>query len=93
MVSRCYFLAFLGVDTHLFRALWNDLRLPSVRFAFQEEKATASSQHSAYQGREDRSLITADEMSINVYIRKSKLVWKDSQAVLISGEVEMKDQS
>ena len=52
-LDRC-FLALPRGDTHLLQALWNDLRLPSVRFAFQEEKATASSQHSVYQGREDR---------------------------------------
>ena len=39
-------------------ALWNDLKLPSVGFAFQEEKAsslkaTSSPRDSAYQGRED----------------------------------------
>ena len=56
--DRCCFLAFLRVDTHLLQALWNDLRLPSVRFAFQEEnascfKATASPQHSENQEWED----------------------------------------
>ena len=32
--ERCCFLALLRVDTHLFRALWKELRLPSVGFAF-----------------------------------------------------------
>ena len=45
-LDRCCFLALLKVDTHLW-PLWNNLRLPSVRFIFQEEnasrfKATAS---------------------------------------------------
>ena len=42
-LDRCCFLALLRVDTHLLRVLWNDLRLPSVRFevaSFQEENAT-----------------------------------------------------
>ena len=37
--ERCCFLALLMVDTHLFQALWKELRLPSVRFSFHEEKA------------------------------------------------------
>ena len=49
MFDRCCFMALLRVDTHLLRALWNDQKLPSVGFAFQEErascfKATASPQ-------------------------------------------------
>ena len=32
-LERCCFLALLRVDTHLFRALWKELRLPSVGFA------------------------------------------------------------
>ena len=32
--NRCCFLALLKLDAHLLRALWNDPRLPSVRFAF-----------------------------------------------------------
>ena len=39
-LDRCCFLAVLRVDTHLLQALWNDLRLPSIRFAFQEENAS-----------------------------------------------------
>ena len=57
-LDRCCFLAPLRVDTHLLWALWNDLRLPSVGFAFQEEnvsssKATTSPQDSEYRERED----------------------------------------
>ena len=57
-LDRFCFLAFLRVDTHLLRALWNDLRLLSIVFAFQEEnatcfKATASPQDSEYQEQED----------------------------------------
>ena len=56
--ERCCFLALLRVDTHLFRALWKELRLPSVGFAFHEAKAscfrtTASPQASVYHGREE----------------------------------------
>ena len=39
-LERCCFLALLRVDTHLFRALWKELRLPSVGFAFHEAKAS-----------------------------------------------------
>ena len=39
-LERCCFLALLRVDTHLFRALWKELRLPSVVFAFHEAKAS-----------------------------------------------------
>ena len=57
-LERCCFLALLRVDTHLFQALWKELRLPSVGFAFHEAKAscfrtTASPQASVNQGRED----------------------------------------
>ena len=57
-LDRCCFLAFLRVETHLLRVLWNDLRLPLVGFAFQEEnvscfKVTTSPQDSVYQGREE----------------------------------------
>ena len=57
-LDRCCFLALLRVDTYLLRALWNDLRLPSVGFAFQEEnascfKVTASPQDSENQRWED----------------------------------------
>ena len=57
-LGRCCFLALLRVDTHLFQALWKELRLPSVGFAFHEAKAscfrtTASPQASVNQGRED----------------------------------------
>ncbi len=31
-LERCCFLALLRVDTHLFRALWKELRLPSGGF-------------------------------------------------------------
>ena len=39
-LDRCRFLALLRVDTYLLRALWNDLRLLSVGFAFQEENTS-----------------------------------------------------
>ena len=39
-LESCCFLALLRVDTHLFRALWKELRLPSVGFAFHEAKAS-----------------------------------------------------
>ena len=39
-LERCCFLALLRDDTHLFRALWKELRLPSVGFAFHEAKAS-----------------------------------------------------
>ena len=57
-LERCYFLALLREDTHLFRALWNKLSLPSVGFALHEVKAscftiTSSSQASMYHGREE----------------------------------------
>ena len=56
-LDRCCFLALLRVDTHLLWASWNDLRLPLVGCAFQEEnasciKATASAHDSEYQERE-----------------------------------------
>ena len=35
-LERCCFLALLRVDTHLFHALWKELRLPSLGFAFHE---------------------------------------------------------
>ncbi len=57
-LERCCFLPLLRVDTHLFRASWKELRLPSVGFAFHEAKAscfrtTASPQASVNQGREE----------------------------------------
>ena len=57
-LERCCFLALLRVDTHFFPALWKELRLPSVGFAFHEAKAscfrtTASPQASVYHGREE----------------------------------------
>ena len=57
-LERCCFLALLREDTHSFRALWKELRLPSVGFAFREAKAscfrtTASPQDSVYQEREE----------------------------------------
>ena len=56
-LDRCFLVLPRG-DTHLLQALWNDLRLPLVGFASQEEnpscfKATASPQDSEYQERED----------------------------------------
>ena len=41
-LERCCFLALLRVDTHLFQALWKELRLPSDGFAFHEAKAKAN---------------------------------------------------
>ena len=57
-LERCCFLALLRVETHLFRALWKEQRLPSFGFAFHEAKAsffrtTASPQASVNQGREE----------------------------------------
>ena len=57
-LERCCFLTLLKVDTHLCRALWKELRLPSVGFAFHMVKAshfrtTASPQASVYIGREE----------------------------------------
>ena len=57
-LDRWVFFALLGVDTHLLWAFWNALRLPSVGFAFQEEKtsrfkATASPQDLVYPGQEE----------------------------------------
>ena len=57
-LERCCFLALLRVDTHLFRALWKELRLPKVGVAFHEAKAscfrtTASPQASVNQGWEE----------------------------------------
>ena len=57
-LEGCCFLALLRGDRHLFRALWKELRLPSVGFAFHEAKATcfrttASPQASVYYGREE----------------------------------------
>ena len=57
-LERCCFLALLRLDTHLFQSLWKKLRLPSVGFAFHEEKAscfrtTASTQASVNHGREE----------------------------------------
>ena len=57
-LERCLFLALLRVETHLFQALWNELRLPSVGFVFHEAKAscirtTALSQASVNHGREE----------------------------------------
>ena len=39
-LDRCCFLDLLRADTYLLRALWNDLRLSSVGFGFQEESAS-----------------------------------------------------
>ena len=41
-LERCCFLALLRVDTHLFRALWKELRLPSVGFAFLRQRQVVS---------------------------------------------------
>ena len=56
-LERC-FLALLRVDTHLFSALWKELRLCSVGLAFHGVKAscfrtTASPQASVYHGWEE----------------------------------------
>ena len=40
-LDRCWFLALLKVDTHLLQALFNDLRLSFVGFAFQGENASS----------------------------------------------------
>ena len=58
-LDRCCFPGLLRVETHLLRTFWNALRLLSVRFALQEEKAscfivTASPQDSVYHGQEGR---------------------------------------
>ena len=55
-------------------------------------KATASPQDSVYKGREDQ-FDNCRRDGINMYIMESKLVWKATHAVLISGGVEMKDLS
>ena len=57
-LDRCCFLALLRVDTRLLWTFWKALRLPSVGFAFQEEKAssftaTASPHDSVYHGWEE----------------------------------------
>ena len=57
-LDKWCFISLPREDVHLLRALWNDLRLPSVGFAFQEEnasccKARASPQDSEYQEWED----------------------------------------
>ena len=57
-LERCCFLALLRVNTYLFRALWKELRWPSVGFAFHETKAscfrtTAYPQASVSHGREE----------------------------------------
>ena len=57
-LQRSCFLALLRVDTHLFRDLWKELRLPLVGFAFHEAKTSwfrtiASPQASVNQGREE----------------------------------------
>ena len=57
-LERCCFLALLRVDTHLFRALWKELKLLSVGFAFHEAKAscfrtTALPQASVNHGQEE----------------------------------------
>ena len=56
--ERCCFLDLLRVDTLLFRALWKELRLPSVGLVFHEAKAscfrtTASPQASVNHGLEE----------------------------------------
>ena len=57
-LDRCCFLALLREDTYLLWALWNDLKFPSVGFAFQEDNVTcfqanASPQDSDYLEWED----------------------------------------
>ena len=44
-LDRCCFVALLRVDTHLLWALLNDLRLPLVSFAFQEENTSCFKPH------------------------------------------------
>ena len=96
-LRKCCVLALLGWDTHLFWALWKELRLPSVGFAFHEAKAscfrtTASPQPSVNQGREEGYYNWRRE-GINLCMRESKFLWKNSQDELMSEEVEMGDQS
>ena len=43
-LERCCFLALLRVDTHLFQALWKELRLPSVEFTFLRQREVVSGQ-------------------------------------------------
>ena len=57
-LDRCCFLALLRVDTHLLQTFLKAPSLPSVGFAFQEEKvsyikATASSEESVHHGYEE----------------------------------------
>ena len=79
------------------RTLWNDLRLPSIGFAFQEEnascfKATASWQDSENQEREDGEDYWRRDR-INLCTRESSFLWKNSSAELILTAVDMEDQS
>ena len=78
-------MALLSVDTHLLRTFWNVPRFPLVGFAFQEEKAscfraTDSPQDSVYH-----------EQDASVHERKRRVLWKNSQAELTSGAVDMGD--
>ena len=43
-LGRCCFLALLRVDTHLFRALWKELRLPSVGLLSTRQRQVLSGQ-------------------------------------------------
>ena len=77
-LEKCRFLALLRVDTHLFRALWKELRLPSVGFAFHETKAscfrtTASPQVSVKHGWE-KGYDNSRRDVINLCMRKSKFL-------------------
>ena len=67
-LDRCYFLALLRVDTHLLQALWNDLRLSSVGFAFQKQNARCFKQlphHRIPSVKSERiGKITEDEMGL-----------------------------
>ena len=67
--GRCCFVPLLRMDTHLLRTFWNALRLPSVRFAFPEEKAScfrepALPQHSVYLGWGKKVRIIEDAMGL-----------------------------
>ena len=86
MVDKCYFLALLRVDTHLLLALWNDLRLPSIEYAFQEEKgsylkAIVSPHDSVSQGKEDW-YDNCRQDGTNLCISESLLLWRNSNAAL-----------
>ena len=85
-LDRC-FLALLRVDTHLLQNFLNALRLPSVRLAFQEEK------DSVYHKWEEGSDNYGRQDGRNLCMIESRFLWKNSQAKLISGAVDVGDQS